>query len=111
MVSIIGFPFGQSANKFALWSTGFVASEPAIDCFELPVFLVDCRARRGQSGSPVVAFRQAGQMVGFTDGSMAMMSGPISSLLGMYSGRINADSDLGMVWKVSALQELVNSVP
>jgi hypothetical protein len=31
-------------------------------------------------------------------------------LLGVYSGRINEQSDLGMVWKLSAIRELVASL-
>lgn len=108
-VSVIGFPFGVTAGgAFGVWATGFLASEPLVDFNNLPVQLIDCRTRQGQSGSPVIAYRNGG-MVPLTDGSVAAFQGPVWKLIGIYSGRINAESDLGMVWKTSALQELVQS--
>jgi hypothetical protein len=89
-----------------VWATGFVASEPDIDFGNLPVFLIDCRSRQGQSGSAVIAYGDGG-MFAMEDGSTAVMPGEVIRLLGIYSGRINEQSDLGIVWKVSALQELV----
>lgn len=87
-VSIVGFPFGLTGGgAFGIWTHGFVASEPQIDLDNLPKFLVDARTRRGQSGSPVV--------------------GGTSVLLGIYSGRVNEQSDLGIVWKVNALREIL----
>jgi len=53
MVSVVGFPYGLSAGgRLAIWVTGFIASEPELD---YPHFLIDCRTRKGQSGSPVIA--------------------------------------------------------
>jgi hypothetical protein len=49
-------------------------------------------------------------MFAMEDGSTAVMAGEVVRLLGIYSGRINEQSDLGIVWKVSALNELVTSV-
>lgn len=87
-VSIIGFPFGFSGTgKFGIWVSGAVASEPLLDYGDLPVFLIDARTRPGQSGSPVLSEKGVFQ--------------------GIYSGRIHRDSDLGMVWKASAVWELV----
>ena len=55
IVSVIGYPFGKAIeNTWPIFSTGFVASNPALDFEGLPVFLIDCRARKGQSGSPVM---------------------------------------------------------
>lgn len=86
-VNVIGFPFGLSGTgKFGIWVTGFVASEPDLNFNGLPVFLIDARTRKGQSGSPVTANGQ---------------------LLGIYSGRINEESDLGMVWKATEIAKLV----
>ena len=60
-ISVVGFPFGiQAGGSLAVWATGFVASEPQIDFNDLPVFLVDCRTRPGQSGSAVIAHRNCG---------------------------------------------------
>lgn len=44
------------------------------------------------------------------DGGAAMFGGPVQRLFGIYSGRINKQSDLGMVRKTSALKELVDSI-
>ena len=75
----------------------------------LPIFLIDCRSRPGQSGAPVIAHRNTSAVT--EDGGVAI--GPYESysrFLGVYSGRIQEESDIGMVWKASAVQELVKSV-
>jgi hypothetical protein len=109
-VSVVGFPFGLTGGgALAIWATGFMATEPGIDYDNLPVFLIDCRARPGQSGSAVIAHRNGG-MVSLDDWSMAVYTDPVTRLLGIYSGRINDQSDLGIVWKQSAITELVNSI-
>lgn len=55
-VSVVGFPFGiRSEGGLGIWTTGFVASEPELASEDWPVFLIDCRTRAGQSGSPVFA--------------------------------------------------------
>jgi S1-C subfamily serine protease len=106
-LSIIGFPFGfTGGGAFGIWARGFVATEPEIDWNDLPVFLIDSRTREGQSGSPVIAF-YAGGMVPMEDGRSAMFNGPVERLLGVYSGRINAQSDLGFVWRVSVVREII----
>ncbi|OJE45028.1 hypothetical protein BAQ49_07685 [Bacillus proteolyticus] len=108
-ISVIGFPFGLQVGKnAAIWATGFVASEPEIDYRDLPLFLIDCRSRQGQSGSAVIAYRPSGAFN--ASNGFAMVGGPVTKFLGIYSGRINKESDLGLVWKASAIQELVNSI-
>jgi hypothetical protein len=108
-ISVIGFPFGVTVGgAFAIWSTGFVASEPSIDYVNLPVFLIDCRSRQGQSGSPVLAYR-VGSARTNAYGGMRFFPGTIYKFLGIYSGRINAESDLGLVWKTSAVLELLEA--
>lgn len=109
-VSVVGFPFGiQAGGSLAVWATGFIASEPDIDFERLPVFLIDCRSRQGQSGSAVIVYGNGG-MFAMEDGSTAVMAGEVIRLIGIYSGRINEQSDLGIVWKTSALQELVATI-
>lgn len=109
-VSVIGFPFGQAAGgMFGVWATGFLASEPAVDFDDLPVQLIDCRTRPGQSGSPVIAHRNGG-MVALDDGSSVAYTGPVARFLGIYSGRINKESDIGIVWKASAIHQLLASL-
>jgi hypothetical protein len=109
-VSVIGFPFGiQAGGSLAVWATGFVASEPDIDFNGLPLFLIDCRSRPGQSGSAVVSYRSGGA-VGMDNGDSAMFARPVCRFLGIYSGRINAESDLGLVWKAAAIRQLTESL-
>jgi hypothetical protein len=117
-LSVVGFPFGVTSGGgvgnserglLAVWATGFVASEPDIDYDGLPVFLIDCRSRPGQSGSPVLYSRQGGTITR-PSGTVEMHVGRLTEFLGIYSGRINNESDLGMVWKKSAINELISSI-
>lgn len=109
-VSVVGFPFGmQAGGSLAVWATGFMASEPDVDFDGLPIFLIDCRSRPGQSGSAVIAYRNGGA-VPMKDGATAMFGGPVTEFLGIYSGRINEQSDIGIVWKASAVRELIQSL-
>ncbi|MFA1625230.1 serine protease [Rhizobium mongolense] len=108
IVSVIGFPFGQSAGGyFPIWVSGFIASEIEIDYDSKPQFLIDCRTRPGQSGSPVVAVRHG--MSQAKNGDINV-GGDHAELLGIYSGRINEKSDIGIVWKRQAINQLVRSI-
>lgn len=110
MVSIVGFPFGKSSSGHVpIWVTGFLASELSENYEDLPVQLIDSRTRPGQSGSPVFAYRSGGAVI-TEKGVATIFSGPVAKFLGVYSGRINDQSDLGKVWKVSALVELVHAI-
>lgn len=109
VVSVVGFPFGMTASGcLAIWATGFVATDPDIDYQNLPQFLIDCRSRQGQSGSAVIAYRTGGAIT--TRQGISLGGGAMTRFLGIYSGRVNPQSDLGFVWKAVALQELVNSI-
>jgi hypothetical protein len=109
-ISVVGFPFGlQAGGSLAVWATGFVASEPQIDFGNLPLLLVDCRTRPGQSGSAVISHRNGGTVL-MEDGSAAIFTGPVTKFRGIYSGRVNDQSDLGLVWKASAIAQLIASV-
>ncbi len=110
IVSVVGFPFGiQAGGSLAVWATGFIASEPDVDFRNYPLFLIDCRSRPGQSGSAVIAYG-VGRTFEMENGSNAIIAGEVIRLLGIYSGRINEQSDLGMVWKTSALNELIATI-
>ena len=104
---VIGYPYGQIGGPFPIWSKGFIASEPDFDISGLPVFLVDCRSRPGQSGSPVFAHFRAGAVVEHK-GQEYQAKEPINYFVGVYSGRLRSDSDLGLVWKRKSVEELVN---
>lgn len=110
-ISVIGFPFGLStAGKLPVWATGFMAQEISLITPENPVFLIDCRSRQGQSGSPVIAYRTTGYRHIQDDRVVTTMT-PIKTweFLGIYSGRVNSESDLGRVWHVSAVEELLEA--
>jgi hypothetical protein len=110
-VSVIGFPFGiATSGKLPVWATGFLAQELSLVTPDNPVFLIDCRSRQGQSGSPVIAFRTSG-FRSIKDGKIqASLSAKIAwEFLGIYSGRVNPESDLGRVWHVSALSALLDA--
>lgn len=111
-LSIVGFPFGVTGGvgddqTFGVWVRGFVASEPEVDWQGLPVFLIDGRTRRGQSGSPVIAYASGG-VVPTADGGTAVFAGPVEQFFGVYAGRITEESDLGVVWKASVVREVVD---
>ena len=107
-MSVIGFPFGKSSGDgLPIWATGYMASEPNLDYEGKPVVLIDCRTRTGQSGSPVVSFRSDG-VIGHNQ-FQGTWTAPSSDFLGLYCSRINAESDLGVVWKCSAIKELVEA--
>lgn len=110
-VSVIGFPFGLSSfGKFPIWSTGFLAQDMEMVNEDNPVFLIDCRTRQGQSGSPVIAYR-IGQFR-ISNNNIRDIEHHIEpnkkvwDFLGIYSGRVNSESDLGRVWHISILFEL-----
>lgn len=108
-VSVVGFPLDIRVGGFVpVWATGFIASEPALNVDDLPVFLIDSRTRQGQSGSPVIAFRTGAATN--ASGMLSVGEGPAVRFLGIYSGRVHRDSDLGKVWKASAIAELVQSM-
>jgi hypothetical protein len=109
VVSVVGFPFGLAATGcLAVWATGFVATDPDIDYAMLPIFLIDCRSRQGQSGSAVIAHRTGGAVA--TEQGVMVSGEVMTRFLGIYSGRINAESDLGFVWKAAAILQLVSGV-
>lgn len=109
-VNVVGFPYGKTANgASATWITGFIATEPTPPYDGKPTFLINSGTRRGQSGSPVIAFRSS-EMVTFQNGNSYFINEPITELLGVYSGRIDKESDLGIVWKTAAIRELIDFI-
>lgn len=106
-LSVIGYPFGRIGGPFPIWSKGYIASEPDVDVGGLPVFLIDCKSRPGQSGSPVFAWFRKGDFVEH-NGREYQAKKQMNYFCGIYSGRIRSDSDLGIVWKRSTVFELAN---
>lgn len=106
-VSIIGFPLGfTSAGFFPIWKTGHIASEPNLDYQREPLFLIDATTRGGMSGSPVVLRLTGGYKK--KDGSAIMSSSRHRTLfLGVYSGRLPRDSEIGRVWRPRLINEIL----
>jgi hypothetical protein len=113
ILRVVGFPFGLSSSGggyLAVWVTGFVASEPQVPYLGLPTFLIDCKTRSGQSGSPVLFHINEGSAYHAHNETKILTKGSITEFLGIYSGRIHKDSDIGIVWKKSAIEELIKSI-
>jgi len=116
-VSIVGFPFGQMAAqkiygfdvKTPIWTAGNVATEPDLDITNLPLYYVDCRARKGQSGSPVISTRDSFPTQSVFNGKPSV-TGQLFNLHGVYSGRISAKSDIGRVWKNSVIVDILKQI-
>lgn len=112
-VFAIGFPFGiASGVNLPIWTRATIAAEPgttlSIDGHDnLPGLLIDARTRPGQSGSPVVWHSADGLVSG--GGGISFHDGPTSRLVGIYSGRISDESDLGIVWPLEQLVELLKA--
>lgn len=115
-ISIVGYPYGLNSNNVPIWARGTVASEPAFMYMAgdrpLPLFLADARTRSGQSGSPVLLFRRPRTVLANDSGQLVITQGTQSKLLGVYSGRVNAESDLGFVWRIGEVDAICrNRVP
>lgn len=68
-------------------------------------FLIDCRSRPGQSGSPAIF--AASEFAPYRHANGSIATGPVQELIGVYSGRLHNDSDIGVVWKRDAVREIV----
>lgn len=107
-ISIIGFPFGLSAGgAWPIWKTGHIATDPGIDFDGRPSFLIDATTRSGMSGSPVVVRSSGGHMS--RSGNYILAGGVTTKFLGIYSGRIRNDVELGRVWRPRVLEEILSN--
>jgi hypothetical protein len=105
-VFAVGYPFGQvGALDLPLWIRGTVASEPALHYLykgdPLPVILIDARTRTGQSGSPTVILNRR-----FVEDTHQHTATPRSKLVGIYTGRLSDEADLGFVWRIEDVQKM-----
>jgi len=109
--SIIGFPLGLTGpGVFPIWKTGHIASEPLLDTRGKPVLLIDATTRGGMSGSPVV-LRLSGGFRMRSGGTMIGSAGYRTKFLGVYSGRLRGDSNIGRVWKPTVVSEILANGP
>lgn len=110
-VSIVGFPLGlKSFGRFPIWKTGHIASDIELDYHHdvlgrIPAFLIDATTKEGMSGSPVLAKRVGWHKVS----NDSFSSGEVVKFLGIYSGRIHEQSDVGIVWKPSVISEVLRA--
>lgn len=101
-VSIIGFPLGLvSAGAFPIWKTGHIASDPDLDYRGQPAFLIDATTRSGMSGSPVVVRLTGGPAM------IVVKRTPSTRFLGVYSGRVRSDSEIGIVWRPGVITDIL----
>ncbi len=111
MVSIVGFPFGETAGGgLAIWKTGTIASDLDIDYGGKPVFLIDATTRPAMSGSPVYA-RRTGAFLGLDLKAKVPTRGHVDRFLGVYAGRIHREAEVGRVWKAEVLLEIYSALP
>jgi hypothetical protein len=112
---VIGYPLNvdpaMAGGLLGIWMRGSIAWPPQLDWRGLPCMLLDCRTRKGQSGSPVIFWADATKT--FVGPHQKVQTGPPSApawnLVGVYGGRIHDDSDIGMVWKRPAVEDIVAS--
>lgn len=110
-VFVVGYPYRLMTGPILpLWIRGTVASNPVFGYHDgrraYPLWLVDARTRKGQSGSPVMRSRSVGTIVVRNDGRAGITQFPDSELLGVYSGRTSDESDLGFVWPMDEVDEI-----
>lgn len=105
-VSIIGYPFGRtSAALYPIWKTGHIASDIESHIEERH-FLIDATTREGMSGSPVV-YRAFGSYQA-KNGATINFRGVNTYFLGIYSGRIQKDIEIGIVWRPKLINEIID---
>ncbi len=109
-VSIVGFPLALTAGGgLAIWKSGTIASDVDVNYAGQPVFLIDATTRPSMSGSPVYA-RRSGSAVR-PGGGVDIFVGTRDRFVGVYSGRVHDDAEIGMVWKAHVLFEIYQALP
>lgn len=109
-VSIIGFPLGLAGpGFFPIWKTGHIASDTDLDYAGLPCFLIDATTRGGMSGSPVL-LRLTGGFETKSGGFVLAGGGIYTKFLGLYSGRLHDQSEIGRVWRPQVITETLSQI-
>ncbi|PSV87171.1 hypothetical protein C9I88_20315 [Photobacterium iliopiscarium] len=110
---VLGYPLGMSGGaNFPIWKRASIATEPNIDLDGLPKLLIDTATREGMSGSPVYAQATGYIMPEDKTDPKDFMIGEARRFIGIYSGRLGSDTfqaQLGIVWKESAIIEIIES--
>jgi hypothetical protein len=106
-VSIVGYPKGlMTSGVLPIWKTGHLASEPELNYDGQPAILIDATTRSGMSGSPVV-LRVYRQMK--FEHSYLVVHDERTRFLGVYSGRIDDEIEIGRVWRPLVIQEILKA--
>lgn len=107
-LSVVGYPFGKRGGyeTFGIWTRAVVASEPSVPFEGAPAFLVDSRTRSGNSGSPVIFYRDL-EPFRDSDGEVHSPPDPYGEFVGIYSHRINERSDIGVVVTADAVRATI----
>ena len=104
-VFIIGFPLGITVSgALPVWKTGHLASDHDVDYGQKPAFLIDATTRGGMSGSPVVVRMSGGYR---SSDAFILSSGMTTKFLGIYSGRVRDDSEIGIVWRPTVIDDIL----
>jgi hypothetical protein len=104
-LGIVGFPFDLSGTEgFPIWLTGTVASDLANRPYR-KYFLVDARTRPSCSGS-LVLLKTPGASQHFPGGKLDNQGNTVHTL-GIYSGRVTDESDIGIVWHWTTIEALL----
>jgi hypothetical protein len=107
-IAIIGYPLNLSGTEdLPIWLSGTVASDLANRPYRKCMF-VDARSRPGSSGSLVV-LKTAGASQYYPGGIMDR-KGNHSYPIGIYSGRVTKESEIGLVWHWNSIEQLLESV-
>jgi hypothetical protein len=108
-VYVLGYPDSVEAYSptMPIWTTGSVANE--VNNGPTERFFIDSRTRPGQSGSPVILYRQETYIPG--GGSLGGTLPEEARLLGVYSGRTDEKSDIGSVWWGSEIATILGAIP
>ena len=109
---VVGWPYGDTGTwPHAVWSTGYVSTEPDLGWAGLPAFLLDCRSRTGQSGAPVLLHVNPTDTLRLADGDSLHHGVTLTRLVGVYSGRVDREGDLGRVFTTEAIRDVLAELP
>lgn len=110
---VLGYPLGLDGGpKLPIWKRASIATEPHYDLEHLPKILIDTATREGMSGAPVIAVQRGLIQPRGAKSPAENIFGTVESFLGVYSGRVGDDglgAQLGIVWKASAVDEIVRN--
>lgn len=109
LCSIVGFPKGlSSGGKYPIWKSGHLASDYSLNWNGKKIFLVDATTREGMSGSPVFFVNNG--VVKSSNGNLYTSDKQFIVLLGIYSGRIEDDIEIGRVWKIDYINDFAEII-